>query len=65
LVKLAAAGEEVIITRGGEPVARLVCYEKPRRKPGGLKGKIWISPDFDADAGEIEALFRDGPIEPE
>lgn len=49
LVKLAEAGEEVIIRRGPTPVAKLVRYEPPRRITGGgfLKGKIWISPDFD------------------
>jgi hypothetical protein len=48
-------------------VARLVPYKEPKslnRKPGALKGKIWISPDFDKVDKEIEALFYDGPIEP-
>ena len=49
LVARAAAGEEVIIARAGRPVARLVAYKAPpRRVPGRLKGKIWISDDFDA-----------------
>ena len=40
-------GEEVVIARGTEPVARLVPLEsaKPRR-PGALKGKIALTPAF-------------------
>ena len=38
--------------------------KSPKRKPGGMKGKIWISPDFDKTDTELEALFYDGPIEP-
>jgi len=61
LVDQAVAGEEVVITKAGKPVARLVAYDQPKlpeRKPGSLKGKIWISPDFDAVDEEIEALFE-------
>lgn len=44
------AGEEITLSRHGQPVARLVPLPKPshRREPGALKGKIWIAPDFDA-----------------
>ena len=38
--------------------------KSPKRKPGALKGKIWISPDFDKLDKEIEALLYDSPIEP-
>ena len=64
LVDRAAAGEEIIIGKAGKPVARLVRYEEKRkpRKPGALKGKIWISPDFDEPDPELEALFY-GEIE--
>lgn len=67
LVKRAADGEEIIIGRAGEPVAMLVAYRppKPKRQPGLWKGKVWISDDFDAPDPELEALFYDGPIEPE
>jgi prevent-host-death family protein len=64
LVDRAAAGEEIIIGKAGKPVAKLVRYEEQRepRKPGALKGKIWISPDFDEPDPELEALFY-GEIE--
>jgi len=49
LLAKVAAGEEVVIARNGEPVARLVPIEPPRKKRvlGMDAGKIWISPDFD------------------
>lgn len=65
LVERVEAGEEIVIGRAGKPVARLVPYKKPKRKPGSLKGKIWISPDFDEPDPEIEKLFYEGPIEPD
>ena len=48
-------GEEVIITREGNPVARLVGYDAPLqqnnppkgvRRPGVLKGKVFIDYDL-------------------
>lgn len=48
LVKV-ADGEEVIIARNGEPVAKLVAITQPSKKRvlGQYKGEIWISDDFD------------------
>jgi prevent-host-death family protein len=56
-----AAGEEVVIAKAGKPVARLVPFEPRRepRRPGLLKGQIWISEDFeDPLPEEIMAAFR-------
>ena len=49
LLVRAAAGEEIIIAKAGQPMARLVAYEEePKaRVPGRLKGKIWLADDFD------------------
>lgn len=49
LVDRAAAGEEITIAKAGKPLARLVPLARTRekRKPGVLKGEIWIAPDFD------------------
>ena len=50
LIERVCAGEEIIIARGGKPVARLaplVRSAKPRT-PGLLKGKIWVAKDFNA-----------------
>jgi prevent-host-death family protein len=41
-------GEEVIICRAGEPVARLVPARAPRRTLGSDRGKVRIAKDFDA-----------------
>ena len=49
LVKHVAAGDEVVLTSGGKPVAKLVPYTRPEkpRKPGQLTGKIKIKRGFD------------------
>lgn len=49
LVEEASAGQEIIIAKAGKPKARLGPLEKarPRRKPGGWEGRIWIADDFD------------------
>ncbi len=50
LVERAAAGEEIIIARNGKPIARLVARGEAGRprKPGALKGRVRVGPDFDA-----------------
>jgi prevent-host-death family protein len=49
LLARSEAGDEIVISRHGRPVARLVGYQPDGvvRKPGLLKGKIKIAPDFD------------------
>jgi len=63
LVEDAAAGKEIIIAKNGTPMAKLVAYRAPLRKPGRLKGKIWMSKDFDAPMPDIEAAFENSVIE--
>jgi prevent-host-death family protein len=51
LLQRVEAGEEIVITRAGEPVAKLVAVpSKPKepRVPGLWKGQILIRDDFDA-----------------
>ena len=54
LIEDVAGGNEVLIAKGGKPMARLVPLgrdDSPRR-PGLLKGKLRISDEFDfAEAG--------------
>jgi len=42
-------GEEIVIAKGGRPVARLVPIkpEKTQRNPGSARGKVIVAPDFD------------------
>jgi len=50
LIERVNAGEEIVITRAGRPVARLVpatASAAPRRL-GLMKGRIRVSKDFDA-----------------
>jgi prevent-host-death family protein len=50
LIAKVEQGEEVVIARAGEPVAKLVRANssKQSRKLGEYAGKIWIADDFDA-----------------
>jgi prevent-host-death family protein len=60
LVEEAAAGRDVIIARGGKPVARLTRLAPPLRKLrfGVLKGKVKVAKDFDAPLpANVLALF--------
>ena len=50
LIELVQNGNEVILTKAGKPVARLIAYQGPaagHRTPGSMAGQIWIAPDFD------------------
>ena len=50
--------EEIIIGKAGTPVAKLIAYIPPTQaKPGILKGKIKLDPDFDAEDATINQLF--------
>jgi prevent-host-death family protein len=60
LVERAAAGEEIIISKAGRPMARLGPIPKTPtpRKPGRWRGKVAIHDDFDELPPEIAAAFR-------
>lgn len=50
-------GQEIVIARNGTPVAKLVLFPKAARarlRVDTWKGKIWMSPDFDAPLSEEE-----------
>ncbi len=50
LVQEAARGEEVILTEGGEPVARIIPINRAQRPRefGSARGLIHMAEDFDA-----------------
>jgi prevent-host-death family protein len=56
LLALAEAGEEVVIARGGKPVARLVSIDRPRpvRRFGAMRGRITIDDSFFEKLPEAE-----------
>lgn len=47
LLARVANGEEIVIARGGTPVAKLVPYVSvaPERPLGAFAGKVWMSDD--------------------
>ena len=62
LIERVEAGGELVIARAGRPVARLVPFRARReaRKPGLLRGQIWLADDWDSPEvnAEIAALFE-------
>lgn len=60
LVDRAAAGEEIVIAKNGEPMARLVPVEKPKspRVPANIGKITYIADDFDDLDAEIVELFE-------
>ena len=64
IVEQAEAGEEIVISRAGKPVARLVPLASVASKPRklGLGKKHFTFPkNFDnLNAGEITAMFEQG-----
>jgi prevent-host-death family protein len=65
LIARASAGEEVVITRGSDPVARLTPISSSKRNPsfGMLKGKMPSLPDeffFDPLPEEDLRLWEGG-----
>jgi prevent-host-death family protein len=68
LVEAAAKGEEIVIAKAGKPMAKLVPLRpvaRKERKPGVLKGKIWIAEDFDAPmTAEEQSEWTESPVFP-
>lgn len=56
LVARAENGDEIVISRHGRPVARLIPYTtaRPERTPGQWRGKVTIGRDFDEFAPSEE-----------
>lgn len=62
LVARAAAGEEFVITKAGEPMCKLVPLTErvQPRNPGLVKGKIEILERFDDPLPESEVCYENG-----
>lgn len=50
LIAKVSSGEEIIISKAGNPVAKLIAIKQKTKKriPGSAKGKIIIKKDFDS-----------------
>ena len=61
LLARAEAGEEIVIARRGEPVARLVaCKPKGKRRFGAMKGKIVVGDSILDPLPEAELALWEG-----
>jgi prevent-host-death family protein len=67
LVDRAAAGEEIVITKNGVPLAKLVAAPSTRKKrrPANALGITYISDDFDEPMPDLERLFYESKIFPD
>lgn len=69
LLRRVAAGEEIVITRGGRPAARLVPIEDDTPRAFGFdRGVVDIRDDFDAPLDDetlaaFDALFHATDVE--
>lgn len=63
ILKMVAAGEQLIIARAGKPIALLspipdeTNKTNPKREFGAAKDLIWMSPDFDQEDERLLKLF--------
>jgi prevent-host-death family protein len=60
LIERVERGEEVVIARGGKPVARLVplATRTTSRRLGIWKDQLWVAPDFDEPIPELIDAFE-------
>ena len=68
LIERALSGEEIVITRRGKPVVRLLPVEQPapRRKPGALKGLFEVRASFfEPLPDDLIEAFCNSSIEPQ
>jgi prevent-host-death family protein len=61
LLKRGLKGEEVIIARAGQPIARLspLPPKRGKRVPGSAKGMFTMADDFDAPLPDLERAFEE------
>jgi antitoxin (DNA-binding transcriptional repressor) of toxin-antitoxin stability system len=62
LIENLSPGEELIIIRGEQPVAKLVGQarpDRPPRRPGTLRGTVlYMAPDFDAPLEDFKEYME-------
>jgi prevent-host-death family protein len=60
IIERAEHGEEIVISRAGTPVAKIVPLTRrvDRRGRGSLRGQLVVAPDWDSDEVN-DAIARD------
>jgi len=60
LLALVEAGEEIVLSRAGAPIAKIIPFRPPRppRVPGLWRGLVVIHDDFDELPDEVMGAFR-------
>jgi prevent-host-death family protein len=60
LLRRVAAGEEILIVRGGQPAAKLVPVDQLGKRPLGTCPEIRVPDDFDAPLPDdlIDTFYR-------
>lgn len=62
LLEEVRSGEDVVIAKAGNPIARLVPYTLPKRKiapPGAMEGEGWMADDFDEPIDDLFDSLKD------
>jgi prevent-host-death family protein len=64
LIAMVQRGDEIILSKSGKPVAKIVPYSGAAkiRVPGSMQGQIWIAPDFDQLPDDMADAF--GMLDP-
>ena len=60
LLDAAIRGQEIVLTRDAQPVAKLVPLVQPRPRPqfGSAKGLVHIADDFDAPLADFDEYVK-------
>ncbi len=66
LLERVALGEEVIIAKAGNPVAKLIAVNPAKTRIfGSAKGEFTVPDDFNEPDPEIEKLFYESDLSPD
>jgi antitoxin (DNA-binding transcriptional repressor) of toxin-antitoxin stability system len=62
LIESLAPGEELVITKDQQPVAKLAKESVPappnKRRAGSAAGQVWMAPDFDEPLEEFREYME-------